>query len=116
MTIVKYIMVVLGLLGAILSVAYKLPSYGTHGILVLVACLIPAALGALGTFAFRGMPRWASILSALAFIVAMMKTRQGDDLQNIMLVAAAGFLAAIALAIRPDRPRARQVQTGSAAQ
>ena len=106
MKIVKYGMMGLGALGVILSFVYKLPSYGTHGIMVVVACLVPLVLGALGTFAFTALPRWASALSALAFLIAAMKTTGGSELQNIMMVAVAGLLAAIALLVRPDRPRA----------
>jgi hypothetical protein len=107
MKIVKLAMMGLGVVGAILSLVYKLPSYGTHGTMVLVACLVPVALGALGTFVVDGMPRWASVLSALAFLIAAMKTTGGREFQNIMLIAVVGLLAAVALLIRPDRSRTR---------
>lgn len=113
MKIVKYGMMGLGLVGAILALVYKLPSYGTHGIVVLVACLVPVALGALGTFALGGMPRWGSALSALAFLLAAMKTTGSSDFQNIMMVAVVGLLAAIALLIRPDRAQRPVVYSAS---
>ena len=106
MKLIKLIMVGFGLLGAALSVVYKLPSYGTHGMIVLVACLVPVLLGGLGTFVFDSLPRWAAVISALAFIVAAMKTSKGTDLQNIMLASAAGLLVSLILVIRPDRPPA----------
>jgi hypothetical protein len=106
MKVVKLVMIALGLLGAILSLAYKLPSYGVHGMIVVVACLVPVALGALGTFVMRGLPRWGSAISALAFLIVALKTSKGDDLQNIMVAAAAGLLSAVALLIKPDRARA----------
>ncbi len=106
MKIVKLIMMALGLLGAALSIVYKLPSYGMHGMIVLVACLVPVLLGGLSTFVFNGLPRWAAVISALAFVVAAMKTSKGEELQNIMLAAAAGLLVSVILVIRPDRPRA----------
>jgi len=106
MKIVKLVMIALGLLGVALSLVYKLPSYGTHGLIVLGACLVPVLLGALGTFVLDGMPRWAAAIAAIAFLVAAMKTRGGTELQNIMLAAAAGVVVSIALLIRPDRRRA----------
>lgn len=106
MKLVKLIMIALGLVGAALSIVYKLPAYGTHGVIVLVACLVPVLLGGLGTFVFDGLPRWAAVISALAFVVAAMKTSKGEELQNIMLAAAAGLLVSLILVLRPDRPRA----------
>jgi len=103
MRFVKFFMMAMGVVGVVLSVVYKLPSYGSHGLIVLGACGVPVALGALGTFVFDGLPRWASAISALAFLVAAMKTSKGEDLQNIMLVAALGVLVAIVLLIKPDR-------------
>ena len=109
MKIVKFVMMALGLVGAVLALVYKLPStYGSHGIIVLAACALPVLLGALGTFALSGIPRWASILSAAAFLVAAMKTSSGgSDLQNIMMAAAGGLITALALGVRPDRPAQR---------
>jgi hypothetical protein len=109
MKLVKLFMVGFGLLGAALSIVYKLPSYGTHGLIVLGACLVPVLLGGLGTFVFDSLPRWAAVISALAFVVAAMKTSKGTDLQNIMLASAAGLLVALILVIRPDRSRAASV-------
>jgi drug/metabolite transporter (DMT)-like permease len=106
MKLVKLFMVGFGLLGAALSIVYKLPSYGTHGMIVLVACLVPVLLGALGTFVLDGMPRWAAVISALAFVIAALKTSKGEELQNIMLASAAGLLVALVLVVRPDRRRA----------
>ena len=101
----KYAMMVFGLLGAILSMAYGLLSAGGHGIAVLVGCLLPVALGAFSIVKKTGMPRWASIVSAIGLLLAGMKTREGSDLQNIMLVAFFGMILAIALAIKPDKPK-----------
>jgi hypothetical protein len=107
MKIVKYLMMVFGLVGVVLSFVYDLPAYGTHGIIVLACCALPVVLAAL-SFAFTATPRWLSVLSALAFLVAAMKTSSGpSDLQNIMMAAAGGLIAALALAIRPDRRAAR---------
>ena len=112
MKIVKLVMMALGLLGAVLSFVYKLPSYGPHGLIVIGACLVPVVLGALGTFVLDGLPRWAAAISAVAFVVAAMKTSKGTDLQNIMMAAAAGVLVALALLVKPDRPRAPDVARG----
>ena len=102
MKIVKYVMTALGALAVVLSFVYKMPSYGGHGITVLVAAAIPLAAGIMGTFVRPVLPRWAAIVSALAFIVLAMKTR-GGDWENLMMLGALGFLVAVALAIRPDR-------------
>jgi hypothetical protein len=109
MKIAKYLMMALGVLGAVLSIVYKLPSYGTHGLIVLGACLVPVALGILGTVVVQGLPRWASAISAVSFLLAAMKTSKGTELQNIMITATAGLVVAFALLIRPDRPRAASV-------
>jgi hypothetical protein len=102
MKIVKYVMIALAAVAVILSFVHKLPSYGSHGITVLVTAAIPLAMGIMGTFVKPVLPRWAAIVSALAFIVMAMKTR-GGELQNLMMIGALGFLVAVALAIRPDR-------------
>jgi hypothetical protein len=72
-------------------------------LIVLGARLVPVLLGGLGTFVVDGMPRWAATMSALAFVIAAMKTSHGSEPQNIMMAAAAGLLVAIALLIKPDR-------------
>jgi hypothetical protein len=47
------------------------------------------------------MPRWASIVSAVAFLIVAMKTTE-EPFDNIMMAAAGGLLLAIVLAIKPD--------------
>jgi len=99
----KLVMMGLGVVGVILCFVHNLPSYGTHGLIVLISFLVPVLLGALGTLILDGMPRWASALSAIAFLVAVMKTRTGDDFRALMVAAAAGCLIALALLVKPDR-------------
>jgi hypothetical protein len=103
MRYVKFVMIAFAALATILSLMYKAFSYGGQGVLVFILCVVPLALGAFGTFVRHTMPRWASIVSALSFLVLAMKTTEGDDWQNVMLCAAVGLLLAVALAIRPDR-------------
>ena len=105
MTYVKYVIGGAGILATILSFVYGLHGAGGQGIFVILASLIPVALVAFGTVVKPTMPRWASIVSVVAFLLVAMKTRAGDDLQNIMLVAFLGLLFALALAIKPDRAK-----------
>ena len=109
MRYVKFSVLGLSVLSAVLSVAYGALSFGGQGIFLLVSCLVPAAGAAFGTFVKPTMPRWASILSVLAFLVVGMKTSGGSsDLQNVMLLAFVGLILSIVLAIRPDRVTAAQ--------
>lgn len=102
MKYVKFALMGLGALGAILTVAYGVLSAGVHGVIVIVGCLLPVAFGALSLVKKSGMPRWASIVSAIGLLLAAMKTRSGDDVQNIMVVAFIAFILAVVLAIKPD--------------
>ncbi len=104
MRYVKFTILGISVLSAILSLAYDALSFGGQGIFLLVACLVPAACAAFGTFVKPVMPRWASLLSVLAFFIVGMKTSGGSsDLQNVMLLAFVGLILGIVLAIRPDR-------------
>lgn len=107
MRYVKFIVLGIGLLSALLSAVYGAFNLGGAGITVFVACLIPAALSAFGTFVKPAIPRWAAIVSVIAFLVVGMKTSGGSsDFQNVMLLAFLGLILSIVLAIRPDRPQA----------
>jgi hypothetical protein len=104
----KYVKFVIGgasILATALGLAYHLLSAGSQGLVVLVAAILPLALALFGTFARATMPRWAAVTSAVSFLLVAMKTREGADLQNIMMAAVLGLLAAITLAIRPEETR-----------
>ena len=107
MRYVKLGIAAFGIIGVILSLNYHLLSFGAQGAIVVGACALPVALVAYGTIIESTMPRWAAIVSAVAFLVVAMKT-SGDnkDIQNIMMAGAAGLVLAIILAIRPERRRA----------
>jgi len=107
MRYVKFAMIAFAAIATILSLMYKAFSYGGQGILVLVLCVIPLALGLFGTVVKPTLPRWAAIVSAFSFLILAMKTTEGDNWQNVMLAAAVGLILAIVLAIRPDRAPAR---------
>lgn len=105
MLYVKFALAVFALIGVVLSFVYGLHHVGGHGFLVIGLCALPAVIVSYTVATRRGMPRWGSIVSALGLILVGMKTSGGgDDLENIMMVGAAGALVAIVLAIRPDRP------------
>jgi hypothetical protein len=106
MSYVKYAIGAIGIVAAILAIVYGIMSAGGQGIFVLALCLIPAALAAFGTVVVHGMPRWGSIVSALSFALLAMKTREGADFQNIMMMAVLGLLLAVVLAIKPDGSKA----------
>ena len=101
----KYTVIGLSLVGAVLSLAYNVMKFGVHGVAVLVGCLAPAALA--GWFTVKPpMPRWAAVVSAVSLLVVGMKTSGDDkDIQNIMVASFFAMIAAIVLAIKPERPR-----------
>jgi hypothetical protein len=105
MRVVKYIMMALALVAVILCLVYNVMQYGIHGIAVLVLSLIPLVLGGV-SIKMGGMPRWASAVSMVVFLVIGLKT-SGDstDLQNIMVVGFFGLILALALLIIPDKPK-----------
>lgn len=95
-------MIALGLFGTILATIEKLPAYGLHGMIVMGACLVPVGLGAVGAVTGR-LPRWASAICAISFLIAALKSRGADSLRGIMLAAVAGLLVSLALIIKPLR-------------
>jgi len=100
---VKFALMGFGALAAILGLSASILSFGGHGILVFVCCLVPVGLGAMTLVTKKGMPRWASIVSLVALLVAAMKTSEGSAFENIMMAAAAGMVCALVLAIKPDK-------------
>ena len=103
MKYLKFVIGGAGILATVLGIANHLLSAGSQGLIVLVAAVLPVALVAFGTVVRATMPRWAAVTSAVSFLLVALKTREGDALQNIMMAAVLGLLAAIALAIRPER-------------
>lgn len=101
MRYVIYVMVLAGVLALALSVTEHVWTYGGQGYLLLGLCALPVVLGGIAA-AQRRCPRWISGVSALAFLVAAMKTTEAP-LDNIMMAAALGLVLAIVLAIRPPR-------------
>lgn len=106
MTYVKFALMGFSALGAVLSLVAGVMSAGVHGIIVLVGCLLPVALGGMTLATKKGMPRWASVVSLLGLLVVGMKTSEGEALQNIMMASAAGLVCALILVIKPDKPKA----------
>ena len=101
MRYVVYLMVIAGILALAISVTEHIWSYGGQGYLLLGLCALPVALG--GIAALQGRcPRWVSVVCAIAFLIAAMKTTEAP-LDNIMMAAALGLVVAIVLAIRPPR-------------
>lgn len=112
----KYVILALGLGGVIGIVAlpfvevselkiYALDT-GIHGIILLIAFLVPALLAGLGIF--MGMHRWQSILAAVGFLVAGMKSagEGGSTGQTVALFAAfLGLIVSILAIIKPEPPR-----------
>ncbi len=110
MRYVKFSILGISLLSAVLSLSYGALGFGGQGIFLLVSCLTPALLCAFGTFVKPSMPRWAGALSILAFLIVGMKTSGGSsDLQNVMLLAFVGLILSIVITIRPDRVAAAGV-------
>lgn len=105
MKFVKFALMASGVLAAVLALSAGVMQAGIHGVIVLAGCLLPVALGGWTLAHNKGMPRWASIFSLLGLLVVGMKTSQSNVLENVMMLAAAGIVCALVLAIRPDRPR-----------
>ncbi len=103
MAIVKYLMILFGLLAAGLGLSLNILDL-EGGSIVVVASLIPAVLGLLGTFMWKGIPRWAAGLSIVTFLIVGMKTTS-DSFENIMMASFAGLIMAIILTIKPDKPK-----------
>jgi hypothetical protein len=101
MRYVLYVMILAGVLTLVLSITEHVWIYGGQGYFLLGLCVVPVVLG--GIAAVQGRcPRWISGVSAVAFLVAAMKTTEAP-LDNIMMAAALGLVLAIVLAIRPPR-------------
>ena len=102
---VKYAMLGLGAISVLLCLIYNVFQHGGHGILLFVTCLVPTALAGL-SIKLGGMPRWASAVSLVSFMIAGMKT-SGDqsDLNNIMMAVFFAMLLSLVLLILPDRPK-----------
>ena len=104
MKFVKFALMACGALAAVLALSVGVMQAGIHGVIVLAGCLLPVALGGLTLVQHKGMPRWGSIISLLGLLIVGMKTSEAEVLGNVMMLAVAGMLCALALAIRPDRP------------
>jgi hypothetical protein len=107
MRYLKYLILILGVVGTIVALAEELYAIGTHGYIVLATCLIPVLLAGLGATVIKGFPRWAAAVTLLSFLVAGIKTSEVDSLAGIMMSAFVGMLLSLVLLVKPDRPAAR---------
>ena len=102
MTIVKYIMMALSGVATILCISTGILSAGTQGYILLVMCALPLAQGGLSLVQKTGLKRSQSVANLVAFMIAAMKTREGDEFQNIMMAAFFGAILAIVMIIKPE--------------
>jgi len=102
MQYLKFVSAAFGAIATFLCFNYGLHNFGGQGWLTIGLSAAPIALAGLGIMQ-KGMPRWASVVSALSFLIVAMKTTQGESLQNIMMAAAGGLIVAIVMAIKPDK-------------
>jgi ABC-type Fe3+-siderophore transport system permease subunit len=106
MRTVKHVMTAFSLGAFALALVYGVYEAGGQGIFTLVMCLVPAALGILTTVLRTGFSRPLAAVSAVAMLIAAMKTSVRDSpLENIMLVAFFGMVFALVLVIVPDKRR-----------
>ncbi len=110
MKYVKFVLMGFGVIAAALLLSENILSAGGQGIFTLAMCLAPVVLAAWTLVGRHGMPRWASGVSLVAFLIAVMKTTEAP-LDNAMMAAAAGILCALALLIKPDGP-GRRMRSG----
>lgn len=105
MRYLKHGILVLALAALGVSVSQSVWDAGVHGVILLVACALPAVLAALGIAVWKAFPRWAAVVSLVSFLLAGLKT-SGDSsspLANAMVAAFFGMIVAAVLAIKPDR-------------
>ena len=108
----KFAMLALSATAIVLCFDYNIFRMGEHGVLAFAMCVVAAGLA--GYFTVNPtMPRWASVVSAVALSIVAMKT-SGDETDNIMMVAFFGMIAAIILAIRPERRVAARPRSSAA--
>ena len=104
MVIVKYILG-LAALGAI-TLAMSLGALSVDGGMKLMVVLgVPLVATAVFSLRRQSLPRWASGLSLLCFLLAAMWTTEAP-FDDVMMLAALGLVLSLVLLIRPDRPGA----------
>ncbi len=99
----KYLVTICGLAGVTLSIVFKVWENKPYGIAALVACAVPAVLSVICTVTLKSFPRWAALITVVAFSVAILKTNISGNLHNIMLVSTIGMLLGVFLLVSPDR-------------
>ncbi|MEX1365214.1 MAG: hypothetical protein AB1Z98_18955 [Nannocystaceae bacterium] len=104
MRYVKLTMMGFAGLGLVLGLAYGLLGAGGHGIFTLAMCALPLVLGGLTEVSKKGFPRWMAGLSAVAMLIAAMKTQSDHgDMSNIMMVTFFGMVLSLVLVIKPQK-------------
>lgn len=102
MVYVKYAMVILGLIAAVLALVADILAFGAHGVIVLVGCLLPLAFTLIGHFTGNGFPRAYSSLSLIGLLIVGMKTSDVDEFAGAMICSFFGAILAIVLLIKPE--------------
>lgn len=104
MRYVKLVMMGFAGLGLAIGLNYGLLSAGNQGIFALAMCALPVVLGGLTEVTKKGFPRWMAGLSAVAMLIAAMKTQSDHgDLSNIMMLTFFGMVLSLVLLIKPQK-------------
>ena len=98
---VRYVMMVLSATATVLCFVANVTTAGAQGWILVAACVIPLAIGLTGTRSGQGLSRRQALGSVAALLIASMKSSGGLD--SIMMAAFFGMLAALILAIKPER-------------
>ncbi len=102
---VKYIMMLVSAATAGLCVATpEVLEAGNQGYVLLALCAFPLVQGVLSQLQNVGLRRSQSMANLVAFVVAAMKTREGEAFQNVMMAASVGALFALLLVLKPEPP------------
>ena len=100
---IKFVIAALSVVCVALGLTVGLQRLGSQGMVTLGAAGVPAVLVGLALALRWPFGRGLAGGALLAFLLVGMKTSEAEPLQNIMMAAFFGMLAAIVLLIRPER-------------
>ncbi len=101
----KFAIAGLSLLGIVLGLSAGLQRFGGQGLFTLIMAGVPLVLVAIALGIGTRFGRLFAGLSLAAFLIVGMKTTDAKPLENLMMVAFGGMIAALVVLIRPERAR-----------
>ena len=107
MKYVKYLLALIGVVGAIVALTAGILDAGGQGIFVLVLTLVPAILVGLSEGIKKPFGRAFAGVSFLSFALAAMKTTEAP-FENVMMAAAAGVILSVILLVLPEKSKEKK--------